>query len=306
MLHKLLNLTRPLFIFDCETTGVDPQKDRIIEFGFQQWGPEGLVKEYRTLINPGVPIPLASSKVHNIYDLDMHRCQTCKLVVDDVAPDRCRCEAPSRVLTFRQLAPNLAKGMSNCDFGGKNIRFDIRITLAEMAREGVPWSIAGPRIVDAERLEQLAVPRDLGSLYAKYVRTNCKACNGTSVTSALLPCLECKGIGYFNKPHEGAHGALSDVQASTAVIVGQLTTWPSLPRDLDALHAAQWPGMIDLDRKFVFVDGVACFSNWGKYANKPMRFADNGYWDFILKNDFAADVKALASAAKLGKFPEGK
>jgi len=310
MIHQLLNLTRPLFIFDTETTGVDPQKDRIIEFGFQQWGPEGLVKEYRTLINPRVPIPPGASAVHGIYDDDFKKCSVCGEFAEahvDVHPDAEHAWKPH--LTFAQLAPNLAKGMTNCDFGGKNIRFDVRITLAEMAREGVPWSIAGARIVDAERLEQLAIPRDLGSLHAKYVTEPCPNCVTLfegKTDRALLTCEVCRGTGRVGRPHEGAHGALSDVQASTAVLVGQLTTWPNLPRDLDALHAAQWPGMIDLDRKFMFVNGVPCFSQWGKYAGRPMTVADNGYWDFILKNDFSSEVKALASAAKLGKYPEVK
>ena len=284
MIHQLLNLTRPLFIFDTETTGVDPQTDRIVELGFQQWGPEGLVKEYRTLINPRVPIPPGASKVHGIYDDDFKKCTTCGSYEEPHVGavisygDGLLCDRFHRPYTFAELAPSLAKGFVNCDFGGKNVRFDIRILLAEMARNGVQWSIEGARIVDAERLEQLAVPRDLGSLHEKY--TGAK--------------------------HEGAHGALSDVQASTTVIVKQLEAHATLPRDLDALHAKQWPGMIDIDGKFRFVDGVPCFSGWGKYANRPMTVADNGYWDYILKNSFGAEVQALARAAKLGKYPTAK
>ena len=37
-----------------------------------------------------------------------------------------------------------------------------------------------------------------------------------------------------------------------------------------------------------------------------MAGADAGYWDFILKNDFTPDVKAIAARAKLRQFPEMK
>ena len=252
-INELLILTRPLFVLDTETTGVDPKSDRIVEIGFQRWETTGITKEWRSHVNPTVTIPPSSTKVHGITDARV-----------------------AGSLSFKDLAANLAKGFSACDYAGKNIRFDLRIIAAEMQRAGQEWSYIGARIVDVERLEQLAIPRDLGSLHKKY--TGAK--------------------------HEGAHGALSDVRASTTVICKQLEAHASLPRDLDILHAKQWPGWIDGDGKFRFVDGVPCFSQWGKYAGQPMTKADIGYWDFIIKGTFGEDVKALARAAKLGQFPK--
>ncbi len=314
MIHQLLNLTRPLFCFDCETTGTDVNVDRIVSFAFEEWGPEGLVREWKSLVNPGIPIPAGASKVHGIYDEDMLKCQACKKVIEGLG-DACSCEKPERVFYFHQLAPSLAKGFSECDFSGKNVRFDLRITSAEMARAGVPWSYKGARIVDGERLEQLAVPRTLSDLYAKYVKVPCSSCNG-DVTADVdrVHCPTCRGTGKVSAQLDGAHDALIDVRASTKVIVGQLEAHASLPRDLDELHAKQWPGWLDGDGKFRMVDGVPCFGNWGKFAGRPMKDPEVGrpgrngesYWDFISKGTFSPDVKALASAAKLGKYPEVK
>src|SRR5678816_3427731 len=109
MIHTLLNLTRPLFVIDCETTGVDVQKDRIIEFGFEQWMPDarctkcegidsalfktpcegcggtrhvgGLVKEWRSYINPCVPMPAGAQSVHGITDEFLkNACRHCQRV----------------------------------------------------------------------------------------------------------------------------------------------------------------------------------------------------------------------------------
>ena len=91
---------------------------------------------------------------------------------------------------------------------------------------------------------------------------------------------------------------------TTELIEAQLQKYHEIPRDLDQLHNAQWPGWIDGEGKFVFVDGVPCFGRWGKYANKPMTKADVGYWDFIARGDFSPDVKKLASEAKMGRFPQ--
>ena len=255
MLNQLLDLQKPLFILDIEATSLDVKEARIVELAFQRWESTGMTKEWQTRINPGIPIPAASSKVHGIFDADV-----------------------AGKPTFKQLAANLAKGFSDCSFGGQNCRYDLRVIQAEMDRAGQPWSYTGARIVDSSVLERLAVPRSLSHLYEKYIGLK----------------------------HDGAHGALSDVRAASTVIMKQLQTHDSLPRDLDALHAAQWPEeWIDGEGKFKRVNGVVT-CQFGKHRGKALKDIPTDYWDWILKSDFPADVKALASAAKLGNYPEAK
>ncbi|MCR4301833.1 MAG: DUF3820 family protein [Sulfuricaulis sp.] len=273
-LHELLTLERPLFVFDTETTGVDTKTDRIVELGFQQWTADGMVKEYRTLVNPGVPIPTGATAIHHITDEMVRQCTICKQT-HTMADTIETCNEPKFPPTFKQLAANLAKGFSNCDFAGANVRFDLRILTAEMKRAGVEWNYAGARIVDCGRLEQLAVPRNLGSLHEKY--TGAK--------------------------HDGAHGALSDVRASTTVIVKQLEAHGKLPRDLDQLHEVQWPGMLCDGGQFRMVNGIAT-CQFGKWRGRAMRDIPIDYFDWLMRSDFPADVKALATDAKLGKFPD--
>ena len=277
MLHTLLNLTRNLVVFDVESTGTNPETDRIVELSFALWDATGLVKEWRSLVNPGVPIPPHVSKIHKITDEMMRQCQACGQYDDDVAPDRCRCERFKPVPRFKDLAASMAKGFVNCDYCGQNVRYDLQIFAAEMARAGVVWSYADARIVDSARLEQLAVPRSLSHLHEKYVGLK----------------------------HDGAHGALSDVRAAATVIVKQLETHPNLPRDLDELHKIQWPGMLDASGKFKLIDGVATCT-FGKHRGVAMRKIPTSYWDWLLGAEFPEDVKQLAREAKLGKFPEAK
>lgn len=281
MLHTLLQLTRPFFLIDTETTGTDPREDRIVEISFQRWEPEvGMTLEWCSRVNPGIPIPLESSKVHGIYDLDIARCQRCDLVRDDVAPDRCRCDQPKIVPYFKQIAPNLAAGLVGCDFGGQSVKFDLQITAAEMHRAGVAWSWLGARVIDTYRLEALAVPRGLSDLHEKYVGTK----------------------------HEGAHGALSDVRASATVMLQQLMAHEGLPRDLDLLHRAQWgvDEQLDGEGKFRMVNGVPTCAFGKRYKGVAMKDIDKSFWNWILSSDFPADVKALAAEAKNGRFPEVK
>ena len=276
MIHTLLNLQRPLIVLDTETTGLDVQKDRVVELAFQLFQPDGDVKEWRSLINPGVPIPPAATRIHGITDGMVQECRNCRASMVDLVA-LCKCEDPKGWPYFKQIAPRLAKGFSNCDFAGQNPRFDLRILAAEFARAGVEWSYAGARIVDSGQLERLAVPRSLSHLHEKYVGLK----------------------------HDGAHGALSDVRAAATVIMKQLEAYDALPRDIGKLHELQWPGELDEGGRFRLVGGVA-ICQFGKHRGVPMHDIPVDYFDWIIANDFPADVKALARDAKLGKFPEVK
>lgn len=252
MLHEILTLDRPLIIFDLETTGV-VEGSRIVEIGFQLFTREGLTKEWGSYVNPEIPIPPETTAVHGI--------------TDDLVKD-----AP----TFHTLAPNLVLGFNNCDYGGKNVRFDLRIFESEMKRVGVQWHYRDAKVLDAERLEQLAVPRTLSHLYEKYT----------------------------GKKHEGAHRAVDDVRASTEVLFHQLRVHSAvLPANLTDLHELQWPGRIDTEGKFIIREG-AVYCTFGKYRNLKIQAIPPDYWRFILKSDFSSEIKDIANNALKGVYPE--
>lgn len=250
MIHTLLSLTRPLIIFDLETTGTT--NGRIVELGFQRFTAEGMNREYRTLVNPELPIPPRTTEIHHITDKDVR-------------------DAP----TFRQLAPHLVKGFTECDFAGKNIRFDLRVMGEEMQRVGQEWDYAGANIICADRLEQLGEPRDLTSLYKR--RTG--------------------------KDLLDAHGALNDVRATTELLVAQLEQFIKLPRDLSTLHRLQWPDWASANGKFRFNADGQPIVTFGKHRDKPMNQVDRSYWSWILKSDFDNETKQIARNALLGVFP---
>jgi len=64
----MLQLTKPLAFIDLETTGVNLGTDRIIEIAIVKVLADGTRTTKRKLINPGMPIPKASSDVHGITD----------------------------------------------------------------------------------------------------------------------------------------------------------------------------------------------------------------------------------------------
>jgi len=51
---------------DCETTGLDPKSDRIIEIGAIRFRGKEILDRYETLVDPERDIPDASKEIHNI------------------------------------------------------------------------------------------------------------------------------------------------------------------------------------------------------------------------------------------------
>lgn len=276
-LYQLLRIDRPLFVFDLETTELNPKNARIVEIAFQQYATAGLQREWRSLVSPGVPISKEASEKHGITHEIVTGCRECgKDSTEHVGVGLSVGHEFKPWPTFKQLAASFKEGFANCDYAGKNIRFDLRVLAAEMDRAGVPWSYAAARVIDADRLEQLGEPRTLAHLYKKH-------------TGDEL---------------EDAHHALADVRATTIVLERQLAKYHLLPRDIDQLHHLQWPGWIDTDGKFKFVDGEPIIT-FGKWANRRMKDVPKDYWDWMVgpKSDFSAEIKAIASKAKLGEYP---
>lgn len=58
--------------FDFETTGLYPEKDRIVEIGAVRFTSRGPSERFKTFLDPGIPIPLSASEIHGITD-DMVR-----------------------------------------------------------------------------------------------------------------------------------------------------------------------------------------------------------------------------------------
>ncbi len=178
---KNLRLDRPLVCFDLETTGVNVDRDRIVEIAMVRIEPDGGRRSFRTLVNPGMPIPPQASAVHGITD-------------DDVA------ESPA----FAQIVGEVSALFEGADLAGFNsTRFDLPLLQAELGRAGCAIDFSGRRHLDAFRIFTLMEPRTLTAAYAKY-------CGGelTDAHSALadveatIAVLDAQLAHYPDLPHD--------------------------------------------------------------------------------------------------------
>ena len=58
----------PFTVFDVETTGMSPERDRIIQIGAVRIDRDGYMSRFNSFVNPGRAIPPALISVHHITD----------------------------------------------------------------------------------------------------------------------------------------------------------------------------------------------------------------------------------------------
>ena len=99
-----LQLTKPIIFFDLETTGVNFQKDRIVEISYIKVHPNGSEEERTYRVNPECPIPPESTAIHHITDEDVAGKPTFKEIAREVARAFTLCliyiSLPTRLLCF--------------------------------------------------------------------------------------------------------------------------------------------------------------------------------------------------------------
>jgi DNA polymerase-3 subunit epsilon len=141
MLNQILELTRPLAIFDFETTGLDPETDRIIQIAMTKHYPDKEPISWVTLVDPEVPI--RNSEKHGITD-----------------------EMVQGKPKFQDLAPNFAKHLG-IDLGGYNVNFDIRFAKAQFKACGIEWDVQG-HIIDPIQIYKAKRGHTLSNAYLEY------------------------------------------------------------------------------------------------------------------------------------------
>ena len=168
-----MKLDRPLVVFDLETTGLFPKKDRIIELGAIKVSPDGTEEERCWLLNPSIPIPPESTAVHGIADEDVKDCPT-----------------------FAERADEIFAFFEGCDLSGFNSdRYDIPCLEEEFARVGMNFAVSQRRCIDVQRIYHRMEPRDLTAAVRFYLGRDHAGAHGAEAdTRATLEVLKARYV----------------------------------------------------------------------------------------------------------------
>lgn len=277
MTHPFV-LKKPLAIFDLETTGISPAKDRIVEICVAKAMPgkarsgepnvpgELIVKTYR--INPGIPIPIETSLIHGIYDEDVK-------------------DAPA----FKSIASVLAQFLDGCDLAGFNSnRFDIPLLVEEFLRANVDFDIKNRRMVDVQRIYHLMEPRNLTAAYRHFCGKELVGAHGAEADT--LATFEV--LGAIVEKHSGR--TIRDEQRKVEFTIGN---------DMEVLDAIARNNNVDLAGRMVFNEKGEEIVNFGKHAGKPVLDVlktEPSFYDWIQKGDFSLDTKRRFTEVRLRMF----
>lgn len=141
-----LQLSRPLAVFDLETTGINITSDKIVEIAIIKLHPDGKEEKYLRRVNPEKNIPSEIVAIIGITN-------------EDVANEP----------TFPEIANEVLEFIGDADLGGYNSnKFDIPVLAEELMRAGADFDLSTRNFVDVQNIFHKMEQRTLSAAYQFY------------------------------------------------------------------------------------------------------------------------------------------
>ncbi|MCD8296748.1 MAG: ribonuclease H-like domain-containing protein [Prevotella sp.] len=279
-----LNLSKPLVIFDLETTGLDLVKDRIIQISYIKVSPDGSEERVNQFVNPERVIPAEVVAMTGISN-----------------------EAVKDAPTFKALAPSLAEKFKGCDFAGYNSNnFDVPLLAEEFLRAGIDFNFSQCRLIDAQTIFHKMERRNLAAAYKFYCGRKMEddfqahlADQDTEATYRVLQGqLDMYAPGKQEEPERQLRNNMDDLAA-----------FSKINDNVDFAGRIVWREILDPNGK-VIKDKAGLplkreVFNFGKYKGwgvADVLHRDPGYYSWMLNSDFTYNTKQVLTRIRLREF----
>lgn len=260
-----LNLTRPLCVFDLETTGLTIGHDRIVEIAVIKVMPDGSESRLHLYVDPEMEIPKESSELHGLTNARLK-------------------ELGARPL--HECAAEITTFIDNSDLAGYNSnKFDIPFLVEELKRVGSDFAMENRYTIDVQNIFHKMESRTLAAAYKFYVDPNGFENQHTAMcdTAATLEVLRAQIVHYADVEYTDKTGKVSKPVTNN---VAELAAFSTIRKTADLA------GRIGYDEQGREI------LNFGQHKGKPLRAffhtpAGRSYLDWVLNADFPQNTKEV-------------
>lgn len=212
---------------DCESTGLDPNKDRLIEIAVARFNFDHILQKAESLVDPECEIPKISQDIHKI---------SADMLVGKPK--------------VGQVLPDLLKMIKGHVIIGHGIGFDIALIAAEAKRNQIPNEIEKQPFIDTLRMARLYGESPINSLERLRQHFNIEAEGAHRAMSDVIVNIEV--FKFLAKSYQTTEQLMKTLEKPIKLKVMPLGKHKGRKFDEIPLEYLQWAERKDFDQDLLY------------------------------------------------------